>query len=97
MTSPALGLPLLLLQLDTCVWKVQQDEPVPGEVYSRLLAAVQALGPTLDAAGQAQLVARVQRLVGALQEGQVRITENLGSARAGRRAVSAYSNQSGDP
>lgn len=97
MTSPSLALPLLLLQLDTCVWKVQQDQPVSGDAYSRLLGAVQALGPTLDAAGQAQLVARVQRLVGALHDGQARITQNLNTARSGRRAVSAYSNQAGDP
>lgn len=96
MSSPSPALPLLLLQLDSCVWKVQQDQPVSGEVYSRLLGAVQALGPTLDATGQAQLVARVQRLVGALHDGQARITHNLHTARAGRRVVNAYSNPSGD-
>ncbi|MSP55820.1 MAG: hypothetical protein EXR69_09495 [Myxococcales bacterium] len=95
MTSPSPALPLLLVQLDTCIWKIQQDQPVAGEVYNRLLGAVQAVGPSLDAAGQAQLVARVHRLVGALHDGQARITQNLRTARAGRRAANAYSNQGG--
>lgn len=95
MTPAQPTLPLLLLRLDTCVWKVERDQGVTSEEYTRVLAEIRALGPALDDAERTRLADGVQRLVVALRDASGRLVQNLSQARVGRRAVRAYAEQAG--
>lgn len=95
MTAGAHHLPALLLKVDTCTWKIDQDQPVTAEVYARLVQEVQSIAPLLDDAGRRQLAGRMDRVIAALGAGRARIDAQLRRARSGRRAVAGYANLSG--
>jgi len=82
----------LLLDLDACVWQVEQGQPVTAQTYRRLASAVETIGPLLDDAERAPLAARVDRMLAALEAGRSRVTAQIRKAGAGRRAVKGYGN-----
>ena len=86
-----------LLQLDTCVWKIEQGMPISAQHYEALSRLVDTLAPAVDDTGRVQLAQRVDRVIGALEVGRARLAEQLRTAGAGRRAVGAYAARSGGP
>ncbi len=94
-SAPDLG--RLLLQLDTLVWKIETDRPIPGVQYAQLSQAADSLAASLDEAGRAQLAQRVDRVISALQARRDQLSGKLRAVGLGRRAVGAYAGSAGRP
>ena len=90
MTGSVESLAGLLLQMDSCAWKLDQDQIVDPEDLRELADAADALAPTLPPEARAQLSGRVQRMIDALGAGSARLQARLTAVRAGRRAVKGY-------
>lgn len=80
----------LLVQLDTTAWRLGREEAVPLAAIQRLLREAEALGPSLDPAGRAALLARMARLGVAAAQAHHGLARRIDSLGAGRRAVSGY-------
>lgn len=90
MSSDAASLPGLLLQLDACAWRLDQDHPVSPEELDALAAAATALGPALRPEQLVQLADRLDHVMDAVDASCTRIKDKLSRLGAGRRAVRGY-------
>lgn len=97
MSPDAARLPELLLRLDACAWRLDQEQLVPLEELDALAEAATALGVALGADELLQLTARLDHVMSAIDANASRIKAKLARVGHGRRAVRGYATLSTAP
>lgn len=87
----------LLLQLDACAWRLDQDQAVQPQELDRLAAMATEIGPALTPEQLVLLTNRLDHVMESVEGNCARIVAKLGRLGAGRRAIRGYVTQNTAP